>query len=71
MVRTEAHTVFAQNRARGLFQPLDLFRDPMTVKHAQRFRKLECQAAGDADNVFGGRKAEQRLQQPLDMRPQP
>ena len=61
MVSTEAHTVFAQDRARGLLEALDLIRDPMAVKHAERFRELERHPASNADNVFGGGEAEQRL----------
>ena len=71
MIGAEPHAVFAQRRARGLVEILHLGGNLRALQHAQRFDQLERDAAGDAGDVFGLGKPEQRAQQLFDMRLQP
>ena len=54
-------------RSRRLVETLDVFGDLLPLQHAERLDDLEGDAAGDAGDVFGGGKREQRTEQPLDM----
>src|SRR5262245_12423223 len=47
VVGTEAHAVFAQRRAGGLVEPLDLVRDLLAIEHAERFGELERYARSE------------------------
>ena len=71
VVGAEAHAVFAQAGALGLFQPLHVVGDPLPVEHAERFDQLERDAARDAGDVGRGREFEQRAEQLLDVRLEP
>ncbi len=67
VVGAEAHAEFAQCGARRLIEPLDLIGDLAAIEHAQRLDQLECDAAGDAGDLFAGSELEQRSQQLFDM----
>src|SRR4051794_10305324 len=71
MIGAEADAVFAQRRARGLFEALDLLGDAMTLQHPELFGELERDASRNAGDVLGRREREQRAEQFFQMRLEP
>ena len=71
MVRAEAHTVLAQDRACRLIESFDFLGHFLPFEHAKRFHQLKCNTARHAGHVVGRGQREQGREQFLDMRLQP
>ena len=67
VIGAETDAVFAQHRARGLVEILQLVGDLRTLEHAERLDELKGDAAGDAGDVLGLGELEHRPEQLLDM----